>query len=134
MVSHGNGQIALERVGRIVEQVCRLVDKGKEVLLVSSGSIGIGRQRIRLQKKMMNRRSDSSSRNDDLIDENDDDINARICASAGQSGLMALYETMFQTQGVSCSQVKKGKERKREGKERKREGKGKERNEKIILK
>ncbi|KAF1785136.1 Gamma-glutamyl phosphate reductase GPR, conserved site [Phytophthora cactorum] len=44
-----NGEPALGRIASIVEQVCMLKRQGKEVLLVTSGSVGIGRKRLNKQ-------------------------------------------------------------------------------------
>jgi glutamate 5-kinase len=41
--------LLLLRMAGIVEQVSSLVRQGKDVLLVTSGAVGVGRQRLRKQ-------------------------------------------------------------------------------------
>lgn len=46
--------MALGRLGQVVEQVAELVRAGKQVILVSSGAVGIGRRRL-AQQRMLGR-------------------------------------------------------------------------------
>ena len=49
VVSTGQGEPALGRIASIVEQLCDLKRKGKQILLVTSGSVGIGKQKLEKQ-------------------------------------------------------------------------------------
>ena len=47
VVTQANGRLALGRLGALVEQLEQLVREGKEMILVTSGACGVGRQRLR---------------------------------------------------------------------------------------
>ncbi|KDO34422.1 hypothetical protein SPRG_01557 [Saprolegnia parasitica CBS 223.65] len=102
-VVSSNGEAALGRVASIVEQISMLKRQGKEVLLVTSGSIGVGRKK--LQKQIL---LSSSLR---MHVQGDSNMNRMLekkkgaMAAAGQVGLMSLYETLFSLYDVACSQV-----------------------------
>jgi delta-1-pyrroline-5-carboxylate synthetase len=49
VVSTPEGYISLTRIANIVENAAKLVRAGKEVLVVTSGAVGVGRQRLRKQ-------------------------------------------------------------------------------------
>lgn len=44
IVSDPRGYPCLSRIGAVVEQCARLKKMGKDVILVSSGAVGVGRQ------------------------------------------------------------------------------------------
>ncbi len=73
--------------------------------MVTSGAVAIGKLRMR-QEQML-----SQSVRHTLLGSQDcegvvgKEMEPRACAAAGQTGLMALYETMFAQYGVSCAQV-----------------------------
>ena len=83
-------------------QVCWLHKHGKEMVLVTSGAVALGKQRMKQEQLLSQsvRHTLSSSQDDE------DSLEARACAAAGQAGLMALYESMFAQYGVSCAQVR----------------------------
>jgi len=94
---------ALGRVGELVEQISKLHEWGKEVILVASGSVGMGSQYF-----INNRRGISSnnvSGNTTRLGSPEEHIKKRVCAAMGQSRLMMLYEVMFSQKGITCSQV-----------------------------
>lgn len=82
--------------------MCWLHNHGKEVVLVTSGAVALGKQRMRQERLLSQsvRRTLSSSRDEE------DALEPRACAAAGQAGLMSLYESMFAQYGVSCAQVR----------------------------
>ena len=47
VVSNEDGFPSLSRMANIVEHASRLVHQGKEVIIVTSGAVGVGRQRLR---------------------------------------------------------------------------------------
>jgi len=106
VVSTPDGYPSLSRMANIVEHAARLVHQGKEVIIVTSGAVGVGRQR--LAKQALLKRSMS-----DLITQRDPVVSGGLpnksynsaCAAAGQLGLMSLYETMFTQFDVTVSQL-----------------------------
>lgn len=42
VVTTGDGSAALGRIGGVVEQISKLLQEDKEVILVTSGSVGLG--------------------------------------------------------------------------------------------
>lgn len=77
--------------------------------MVTSGAVAIGKLRVK-QEQLLSR----SVRHTLLSSVGKrgvaDDLEPRACAAAGQAGLMALYETMFNQYGVGCAQVKRNSE------------------------
>lgn len=79
--------VALSRIAGVVEEVARCVRQGKEMLIVSSGAVGLGRQALGL-----------TTTPTDLIDR-------QVCAAVGQSRLMELYQMLFSRLGLVTAQV-----------------------------
>ena len=52
IVTNQNGQLSLTRLGAIVEQIAELVKNGTEVIFVSSGAVGMGKNLLRKQAHM----------------------------------------------------------------------------------
>src|SRR5438128_2631396 len=77
------GGVALSRFYSLVESVTRLRQSGREVLLVSSGAIGLGSERLGLTLQ------------EQLLQEK------QACAAVGQSRLMALYSDAFDRVGLT---------------------------------
>ncbi|MGB4406869.1 MAG: glutamate 5-kinase [Sphaerochaeta sp.] len=74
-------------IDRIVEQLVNLQQKGLQVLLVTSGAIGMGARELKLTtsvKQVAMRQA---------------------CASIGQPLLMSSYRRAFKKHGVICSQI-----------------------------
>lgn len=76
-----------ERVRHYSRQIKKIVDTGCEVVLVSSGAIMAGRERLGL------------TRNQLTIPEK------QACAAIGQSHLMHAYEKKFDKQGLKVAQI-----------------------------
>ncbi|XP_061822638.2 delta-1-pyrroline-5-carboxylate synthase isoform X5 [Nerophis lumbriciformis] len=95
--------LALGRLASIVEQVAVLQNKGREMLIVTSGAVAFGKQRLRHEVLLSQSvRQALHSVHSQLTDmQSVPLLEARACAAAGQSGLMALYEAMF-TQYSTC--------------------------------
>mmetsp|Transcript_4653 Transcript_4653/g.11741 ORF Transcript_4653/g.11741 Transcript_4653/m.11741 type:complete len:418 (-) Transcript_4653:198-1451(-) len=91
VVSKPNGRLALSRMGGLVENVGALHHAGKQILLVSSGAVGVGRERMGLPKE--------------LVQDPANVIDRQACAAAGQEVLMSTYDMMFQRVGLKCAQV-----------------------------
>ncbi len=81
------GGIALSRFYSFVEDIAKLKHSGKEVLLVTSGAIGLGVKSLGLTKRPK-------------------ELPAKqACAAVGQGRLMALYSDAFAAMDVVTAQV-----------------------------
>ena len=87
VVMRDDGRLALSRVYGIAESVARLRQQGKDVLLVSSGAVGLGMERI------------------GLADRPTELSRIQACAAIGQSRLMAIYDDAFDKLGYRTAQV-----------------------------
>lgn len=94
-----DGSIALERIGSLIEQISQLLHQDKEIILVTSGAVGLGQKKIYQQTVLS-----STIRSTMKVSKNEFK-DPRACASAEQSNLMALYEMLFSQKDVTCSQV-----------------------------
>jgi glutamate 5-kinase len=86
IVVEENGQLAQDRLHAIISQCITLHKAGKEVILVSSGAVGLGRQRLNLSGPL--------SLNE-----------KQACAAVGQSLLMEAYRSLFAPEGIVAAQV-----------------------------
>jgi glutamate 5-kinase len=87
VLTHDDGRLALARLFAVVERAAALRAAGKEVLLVSSGAVGLGRDALGLARIP-------------------DELNERqACAAVGQTRLMGLYDGGFARLGQVCGQV-----------------------------
>jgi glutamate 5-kinase len=83
----GTAQLSLGRLADLVEQVAALQTAGVQPIVVSSGAITVGRQRLGSPRD----RKDVSFR--------------QILAAVGQSRLMHLYDEFFEFHGITSAQV-----------------------------
>src|SRR5260370_4753853 len=87
-VAGWEGELSRERLEPIAGSIARLMKAGRQVVLVSSGVIGLGRSLLQLHP----------SRLHDLVTK-------QACAAVGQSLLMDAYKRLFATWGVKVAQV-----------------------------
>ena len=87
VIMRQDGKVALGLLCGLVEQIAALRDQGLEVLVVSSGAIGLGVERLGL-----------SSRPTVVAQ-------VQACAAIGQSRLMALYGDAFDRLNCPIAQV-----------------------------
>lgn len=89
------------QIGNIVEQIAMLHLRGHNIILVSSGSITIGKMVLHRQYLL------SGSMQSHLCGQVDGNVHfyEKACAAAGQSGLQSLYEVLFAQYHLNCSQV-----------------------------
>ncbi|XP_054622648.1 delta-1-pyrroline-5-carboxylate synthase isoform X2 [Dunckerocampus dactyliophorus] len=98
--------LALGRLASIVEQVAVLQNQGREMVIVTSGAVAFGKQRLRHEILLSQSvRQALHSVHSQLKDMSLPVLEARACAAAGQSGLMALYEAMFTQYSTCIAQV-----------------------------
>jgi glutamate 5-kinase len=87
VVTHPGAGIALGRLCSLVEGVAGVHRQGREVVLVSSGAVGMGQRVLGLGKRP-------------------DSLGLRqACAAVGQGHLIALYNQTFAQLGVKVAQV-----------------------------
>ncbi len=87
VIMRADGRIALGLLCGLVESIAALRELGHEILVVSSGSIGLGIERLGL-----------TSRPSGLAD-------IQACAAIGQSRLMSIYDDAFDRLGCRIAQV-----------------------------
>jgi glutamate 5-kinase len=87
-VTGSEGELATERVEPIVRSISRLMTAGRQVVLVSSGAVGLGRNWLRLHR----------SRLHDLVTK-------QACAAVGQSLLMNAYKNLFSSWSIKIAQI-----------------------------
>lgn len=81
-----DGHVSLPRVFSFIEDISNLVHKGKEVILITSGAVGLGKKRLGLE----------STEGTAL---------KQACAAIGQCKLMSIYESGFDTYGLVAAQI-----------------------------
>ena len=87
-VTAENGELCLDRVEPITRSIVSLMKAGRQVVLVSSGAVGLGRGWLGLHP----------SRLDDLVTK-------QACAAVGQSLLMDAYKDLFSKWDIKVAQV-----------------------------
>ncbi|KAJ4970921.1 hypothetical protein NE237_004020 [Protea cynaroides] len=97
VVTRDDGRLALGRMGALCEQIKELNTQGFEVILVTSGAVGVGRQRLRYRKLVNSSFAD--------LQKPQVELDGKACAAVGQSGLMALYDVLFTQLDVSSAQL-----------------------------
>eukprot|EP00096_Caligus_rogercresseyi_P001603 TRINITY_DN1268_c0_g1_i11.p1 TRINITY_DN1268_c0_g1~~TRINITY_DN1268_c0_g1_i11.p1 ORF type:complete len:759 (-),score=245.31 TRINITY_DN1268_c0_g1_i11:599-2875(-) len=103
----GNG-LALGRLASIVEQVAELQNRGIHCILITSGAVAFGKQKLS-QELMMSMSMRETLHNNRMSKEDINDMMKSSLkkpnAAVGQSGLQALYETMFRNYSIIVGQV-----------------------------
>lgn len=92
-----DGKFALGRIGSLCEQVKELVESGVEVILVTSGAVGMGCRLLRHCRTLNSRFAD--------LEKPESQLDGKACAAVGQSGLITLYDTLFSLLDVASSQL-----------------------------
>lgn len=86
-LTHKTGKTNIARVAKLVSVLSDLHNMGHEVVLVSSGAIGIGTTKLGLKKKPSTTKG------------------LQAAAAVGQSELMFLYDKFFSEYGIVVSQL-----------------------------
>lgn len=86
-LTHTNGALNLKRVGRLVTTLSDIKNMGHDVVLVTSGAIGVGVNRLKLER-----------RPEDLPTK-------QAAAAVGQSELMNIYSRFFSDYGHCVAQI-----------------------------
>ncbi len=87
LVHPNTGEIDILKLERLVRVLCDLRNRGKEVVLVSSGAIGVGRKVLGFDKKPT------------------EIAQKQACASVGQGVLMMMYQKLFNEYSQVSSQI-----------------------------
>ena len=79
-------EISLSRIYTFIEDISMLKKQGKEVIVVTSGAVGLGAKRLN-------------------VDSNESMSVKQACAAVGQSRLMSVYEDGFDKYGYTTAQI-----------------------------
>lgn len=88
IVTGSDGLFNAEHLEPVARTIAALKKDGRQIVLVSSGAVGLGRGRLGLHRDRLN-----------------DLVMRQACAAVGQSLLMHEYEKLFQAHGVQLAQV-----------------------------
>ncbi|KAF9674684.1 hypothetical protein SADUNF_Sadunf10G0152500 [Salix dunnii] len=97
VVTRTDGRLALGRLGALCEQIKDLNSLGYEVIVVTSGAVGLGRQRLKYRRLVNSSFAD--------LQKPQVDFDGKACAAVGQNSLMALYDTLFSQLDVTSAQL-----------------------------
>ncbi len=81
-----DGSMSLPRIFSFIENISALVKSGKEVIVITSGAVGMGKKKLGL-------------------DSTTGTALKQACAAIGQSKLMAIYESGFDSYGLVAAQI-----------------------------
>jgi glutamate 5-kinase len=87
VLSRESGELSLGRIHALIEEVVDLVRAGRQVIIVTSGAISLGMERL-----------DFPERPQLLADK-------QACAAVGQIRLMTVYQEAFDRYGIAAAQV-----------------------------
>ena len=88
IVTGAGGQFNATHLEPVARIVASLKNEGRQIVVVSSGAVGLGRGRLGLHRDRLH-----------------DLVMRQACAAVGQSLLMHEYENLFEPHGVHLAQV-----------------------------
>lgn len=86
-LTYENGNLNLKRIEKIAQTISDLVNNNKEVILVTSGAVGVGKNKLNYSEKPKTPQE------------------KQACASVGQVILMNIYSKLFGQYGYSVGQI-----------------------------
>ena len=86
ILTNDEGEVSLPRVYSFIEDVSKLQKSGKEIILVSSGAVGLGKKKLGLKS------TEATALK-------------QACAAIGQSKLMSIYEGGFDQYNLVVAQI-----------------------------
>ena len=86
-LTHRTGMLNIRRVEQLVKTLADIQNSGHEVILVSSGAIGLGMGKLGLRERPK------------------DTPGKQACAAVGQCELMYLYDNLFAEYSISVAQM-----------------------------
>ena len=87
LTHHKTGRLNIRRVEQLVKTLADVYNAGHEVILVSSGAIGLGMGKL------------------GLIEKPKDTPGKQACAAVGQCELMNLYDNLFSNYSITVAQM-----------------------------
>ena len=87
-VTEPEGNLCYERVEPVVRSIAALMKERRQLVLVSSGAVGLGRGWLGLHRSRL-----------------EDMVTKQACAAVGQSLLMDAYKDLFSRWGIKVAQV-----------------------------
>lgn len=86
-LTHKTGRLNIRRVEQLVKTLADLQNAGNQIMLVSSGAIGLGMSKLGMSKKPT------------------DTPTKQACAAVGQCELMYMYDKLFSDYSLTVSQI-----------------------------
>ena len=86
-LTHKTGRLNIRRVEQLVKTLADLQNSGKEIILVSSGAIGLGMSKL------------------GLVERPTDTPSMQACAAVGQCELMYMYDKLFSDYSLTVAQI-----------------------------
>ena len=86
VLRNDEGYVSLPRVYTFIEDIANLVRSGKQVIVITSGAVGLGKKRLGLE-------------------DTQGTALKQACAAIGQGKLMSIYENGFETYGLTAAQI-----------------------------
>lgn len=86
-LTYPNGKMDLKRIDKLAWILSDLKNQGKEIILVSSGAIAVGADRLNLKKRPR------------------DIIGKQVASAVGQAALMQIYENFFMQYNQKVAQI-----------------------------
>lgn len=86
-LTHKTGHLNIRRMNSLVRVLADLHNSGKEIIIVSSGAVGLGVGKLGLRKKP------------------DDTPTKQAAAAVGQCELMYMYDDLFDNYGITVAQI-----------------------------
>ena len=86
ILRNAEGEVALSRIYSFIEDISKLVKEGREIIVVTSGAVGLGKKKLNLEST-------------------DGDGVKQACAAVGHCRLMSYYEAGFATFDIPIAQI-----------------------------
>ncbi len=87
VLTHADATLDEQRIARLAEEVCQLIDAGRKVVLVSSGAVGAGMSQLGIGERPT------------------DIAKLQAVAAVGQTNLIETYDRTFRKHGRHAAQV-----------------------------
>lgn len=86
VLRNDSGEISLSRISSFIEDISKLKNEGREVIIVTSGAVGLGAKKLG-------------------VNSNESMAIKQACAACGQSLLMSMYAHGFEAYGIKVAQI-----------------------------